>query len=45
MNCQMSGHLDSVEGRKQAAVTHLAFARSLNYRKRHLGDYIQLNIN
>ncbi len=37
MSCQMSGHLDSVEGRKQTAVTHLAFARRLNCRKRHFG--------
>ena len=39
MNCRMSGRLDSVEGRKQAAVTHLAFARSLNYRTGILGSY------
>ena len=39
MNCQMSGRLVSVEGRKQTAVTHLAFARRLNCRNRHFGQY------
>ena len=37
MNCWMSGHLVSVEGRRQTAVTHLALARSLNCRNRHFG--------
>ena len=37
MSCWMSGHLVSVEGRRQTAVTHLALARSLNCRNRHFG--------
>ena len=42
MNCRMSGRLVSVEGRTQAAVTHLASARRLNYRKRHFGFLLRL---
>ena len=34
---QMSGRLESVEGRNSVADTHLAFARSQNSRKRHFG--------
>ena len=45
MNCQMSGRLVSVEGRKQTAVTHLAFARRLNCRKRHFGQFYIQKIN